>query len=765
MPYVVREFAMFADPWKAGSFCPLQELPLELCYSVIGFLDSDGLRALSHSSKFWYHLLFPMRIRGLRISCRYKRQLGDLERFGDGRSFAPLRRHIKYLKIEPGNGIVNLHRSIGLLSAFTDITTVVIRTKRNLPVARNLYVAIISCLSTLLFYDDIERMEFICNKAIDEGWAFYTSEDQDEQAEIWSTRESSDLFNSQRQHVPGTGSPGLYARNPDRDDSDSSDLESAYPVLSPNEERTRRDFFYKLRETPRRMCKFLGRFVSENAFSRLVTTGKVRLPRGLRFFKIDREGYQSSYCLPLMFCRNLTALYTGVGDCDLIKDVRRPDKLLKFPNIKALELSCGRSFHGSVFSEIATQFPNLTSLTVTAVEAENFREAIYIPNLPKLEYLHVPVIYWGTDSGSETLKKMEDKLMQRINNGEFPALKRYKVSGIRVNYGHIPDYGEATGAISSGIDPEYDRVCLKFEWIEDRYGVEFPEDTDLDRLWDSGLLFKDVTQDGDGLEEAEESQSEIEELETDESIYDSEEERIEIDRRREVKAEKRSKARERRRRIICEERRWAERDDSRDEILNESSQSQRYKSDDEEEGDDEEGENKKDDDEKEEDERKGPLLPYVYMDFENTTAAIDADSETSSLAEVEGEEADDEIGHTASQYLSLAIDGDEHTFNPEDSDEYEELEIDENDTQETLDGFEQDPQFDIPPNNCRWEEENNDNNTQYESQYSQFDTQEYLANAANMAQEPQYPKPGKSINLTMDPREVEKIRNKNLYRR
>ncbi|RVD89084.1 uncharacterized protein DFL_000106 [Arthrobotrys flagrans] len=163
---------------------------------------------------------------------------------------------------------------------------------------------------------------------------------------------------------------------------------------------------------------------------------------------------------------------------------------------------------------------------------------------------------------------------------------------------------------------------------------------------------------------------------------------------------------------------------------------------------------------KEEAEEKArPIPAYGYVHFEDTVNVMDVGSETSSIAEVEGEEADDEIGYTASQYLPLSIDNGD-TINPEDSDEYEDMEMNENDTQETLDSF-QDPQFDVSPDNCRYDEEDN---TQYESQYSQFDTQEYLANAANIAQEP-YPKPKRSVNLTMDPREVEKIRNKNLYRR
>ncbi|KAF3185317.1 hypothetical protein TWF788_004636 [Orbilia oligospora] len=354
---------------------------------------------------------------------------------------------------------------------------------------------------------------------------------------------------------------------------------------------------------------------------------------------------------------------------------------------------------------------------------------------------------------------MQDQMMQRLKDGEFPVLRIYKVSGTRNMRNDYFHHGEVTGIISRGVDLGDQSECLKFEWTNDIYGIFKPDIADLDKLWESGEFLKDMRRHDGGEQEEFRQDRYLEELGTDDSIYGSEDERIEMDRKRDIREARRLKARQRRRRIIEEEKRWVEPGDtSENEASDGSSESQQSCGSEDEEM---QGEKKEDGDEKEGEDENGPLLPYAYVDFENVTNLVDVGSETSSIAESEGEEGDDEIGHTASQYLSLSID-DEGTVNPEDSDEYEDPEINENDTQGMLNSY-QDPQFDISDNNCRWEEEDN---KQYESQYSQFDTQEYLANAnaANMAQETP-PEPGKSINLTMDPREVEKIRNKNLYRR
>ncbi|KAF3230899.1 hypothetical protein TWF191_008741 [Orbilia oligospora] len=764
MAFFSKEFATTSTTGlKSDSNCPLQELPLELCFLVIGFLDSDGLRTLAHSSKFWYHFLFPFRIRGLKLSSRHKRQLGDLERFGDGRSFAPLRRHIKFLRIEVGNGIANLPRCIGLLSAFTDITNVAISTTREPDILRNLYVAIISCLSTLLFYDDIEWLEFRCHR---EGYSYWWVSQSDSEEGPWPSPGPSSQFNSQLLDVEDDASPSeSNASDPstyDSDDSDFTDSETVYPKLSMDEDSIRTDFLLFKNRTTLYEKDFLGRFISDNAFDKLTRTGRIRFPRNLKFFKADIEKHLPFYCVPLIYCRNPFALSIRVlsGRTGIIENPRQPDEVLIFPSIRALEIPYSDSSNGGeISSNLVTQFPNLKSLTVITPEAGYAGEIVRIPNFLHLEYLHIPIIPWGQGSDSTILQKMQDQMMQRLKDGEFPVLRIYKVSGTRNMRNDYFHHGEVTGIISRGVDLGDQSECLKFEWTNDIYGIFKPDIADLDKLWESGEFLKDMRRHDGGEQEEFRQDRYLEELGTDDSIYGSEDERIEMDRKRDIREARRLKARQRRRRIIEEEKRWVEPGDtSENEASDGSSESQQSCGSEDEEM---QGEKKEDGDEKEGEDENGPLLPYAYVDFENVTNLVDVGSETSSIAESEGEEGDDEIGHTASQYLSLSID-DEGTVNPEDSDEYEDPEINENDTQGMLNSY-QDPQFDISDNNCRWEEEDN---KQYESQYSQFDTQEYLANAnaANMAQETP-PEPGKSINLTMDPREVEKIRNKNLYRR
>ncbi|KAK6498426.1 hypothetical protein TWF481_011018 [Arthrobotrys musiformis] len=759
MPPLGKEFGI---PMKADGQCLLQEIPPELCFLIAGFLDSDGLAGLSKTSRFWYHFLFLRRIRGLRLGRRSRRQLSHLERFSDGKSFAPLRQHIRSLTLGIG-GILNLHRTAGLLSTFTDITSVLVFVRWNGYIERNLYVAIISRLSTLLFYEDIESIK-IAFRWSSNGMGGLS----DSEGYFSSSQNSSYLGSPTRSSVRRPASElGSGTGDTASSESDISDIEYPYRNLEEEERSHRVQFLWQAKQRPwARSNDFLGRYLSKNALGKLSRTKRLSLPRNLKYFNITMEDEDPLLCLPLINCRNLTALHIASRFCGPIKDPRQPNELVKFVTIKALELSYRSWARNEDFPKIPMQFPSLRLLMISSnMPPPSWPEII--PNFPKLVYLHISSSEPdGLGLGGYNVS--EGQLMKRLESGDFPALRTFKVSS-DAHMGFEFDFSTAT---ISRVRDEYDQsVSFKFDWVRGSPGEGCAEGTWLDAMWNSGTLYSNMQPLDGEVEETEEIKSEVEELASDESIYDSEDDRIAMDRRLRIRDMKREKAKERRRRVKKEEKKWERLDAiARGEsVSSRDSDGYRYSDIDfsdfeakrEARRKEREGEGEREEQGLEEEEGKEiPRHEYGYMHFGEDTDVIDARSEASSIAEVEGEEADDEIGHTASQYLSLSADNDDEIL-PEDPDEYEgDIEMDENDTQEPLDSLD-DPHFNVSYHNCRSDEEDN---TQYGSQYSQFDTQEYLANAANMAQEP-LPKPERSINLTMDPREVEKIRNKNLYRR
>ncbi|KAK6514559.1 hypothetical protein TWF281_004757 [Arthrobotrys megalospora] len=700
--------------------CRLDGLPTELCYLVLELLSWESGRALSRCSRFWYHFIFRLRVRGIRFrsSCYDEpaRQSAVLRSFGDGGCFAALRRYIRCLRFE-GDAILNLPLWLDLLSDFTDVTSIITRTYKPRGAEKNLYFAILSHLSVLPYYHSIQHIDF-----------------------EWETLSDVDLGHRPSDSDISESEP----EGADFSDIEISDEEGPYQRLEAVERNTRdRDSFLSHLEF-KLWCggSFIGRYISNRAFKKLIN-GEF-FPRNLRYLKLhmsENRYYTSLFYLPLIRSETITALNISGWwwSKNPVRDPEQPDQMLEFPTIKALSLY----FQNVGYSEdirlgyIPEQFPNLVSLIVVRdlyFDAwDRLQLLLDLPNIKNLEYLVLPWVR-GRNSSQNTAS-MEESLRERLEDGDFPALRTLKLS-VRT-YGVCFSFGEATCMISRLSHPGGEKEELKLEWVED-CDVAGVKTTYLDEIWNSGVLTR-------GMEPLSgEIADDMRKIEMDESLYESEEERIKMDGR--VKARDTRKRwkkwkwnKERRRE--ARERLWRERVRKEDDRL--------------------EGLYVSTSEEEEEEE-----LPGWAIARRNGEIALGGEGEEESeVEEKEGEEADDEIGHTASQCPSFP---DETEIYPEDSDEYEDMETNENDTQETnengtqemFDSF-RDPQFDVSVSKPRYEEEDN---AQYESQDSQFDTQEYLDNHIGMAQEPQ-PKPEKSVNLTMDPREVEMVRNKNLYRR
>ncbi|RVD89085.1 uncharacterized protein DFL_000107 [Arthrobotrys flagrans] len=321
----------------------------------------------------------------------------------------------------------------------------------------------------------------------------------------------------------------------------------------------RENFFFMQRQKPWRGNHFLHYYVSKNAFVKLARARRIRSPRNLKYFKMEpMESDPFFFCLPLISCRTITALYIEAGNGKAIKDPKRLEKDLRFPSIKALEISFERYSGIHELDSLAIQFPNLTSLAIVFGRCWT-HWLLLVPNLPYLEYLQVP---WSSESSDDpiTINEILEQHTQRLKNGDFPVLKTLKVSGYRAEdtssvSGDPCPYGVATCIISRPVDADGQITRLKCEWVKDLDGVEEPKATYLDGLWNSGN-FVNNTEPLDGeIEEPEELESDIERLETDESIFDSEEERIDLDRRRKIRMVKKDRAGEKRQKILSEERR------------------------------------------------------------------------------------------------------------------------------------------------------------------------------------------------------------------
>ncbi|KAK6360906.1 hypothetical protein TWF730_007021 [Orbilia blumenaviensis] len=474
-----------------------------------------------------------MRIRGLIIDnyapTPLSRRLRHLQRFGDGESFGPLRQYIRSLTLET-RGIVRLPRLIGPLSQFTDIKSVTIYTTKYEGVEKNLYVATLSLLSKLPFYHNIEHMVFDWRQYYGDSW----SGDSDVAAED---------FVDPRIPSPDALDAATF-RLHRISDPEITDSDHPYQGLGPVETGQRDIFLEQQYKWPWNKSDILGRFISERAFGRLVTTKKVNLPRKLHYLKVAMENYRPCFCLPLIHCQNLVALYLGTEQLEFITkkiiDPRRPNQMVQLPTVKFLTLSFPE-YHLSDYrdaqsiyedwDDLAVQFPNLTLLCVLMFE---MGETYWIDVIPNFEHLESLLIPWSLDDYWDTTfvstKDVERSLIKRLDKGEFGNLKKLTLSK------RYEDFREAICVISRPAGPNNESTLPNLDWVRDGTNFELLRSILLDDMWSSGKLRKT------GFEKIDEPGSVAEESDWEGSVFDSEDERIEVDKGLTIRAKEREKS-------------------------------------------------------------------------------------------------------------------------------------------------------------------------------------------------------------------------------
>ncbi|KAK6515837.1 hypothetical protein TWF281_004428 [Arthrobotrys megalospora] len=728
--------------------CRLLELPIEIFLMVLDCLPpckcpsaqrrsrerppqsncNCNLTMLSRCSKSLYRLTFPFRkIHRLYILMdeyrRFKhiptgpsRLAQSLKYFDDGQWLAPLRHYLTSITFKCFE-LGDLAPFVALIHRFSHITSIRVVISSSVNLEKNIYVKVLSCLSSIPYYDNIRDITFSWRSSkFDGGWNSEGSEFSADYSPEASCAETSDTEAS----GPETFDLGLTA----------------------HEFHQRKAFKRKTASWEYDGYQLGNRWVSNNALANLALNRKIRLPKNLRSFKLDISRYEHTFSLPLLHCRAITALYItfrchpeefrrGHGRMHLVKHARVPRGVLfEYPSVKALTLNlkCGSGRYS--LDHLSTQFPNLISL-ILRYENTECRGGWHpeIPNLPKLKCLTL-LRHWCRDPD------LEWGVRSRLQKGEFPALQMLKSSS---PYWSRPK-DTRTGIISRGENSYGHDGGLKFEWheLEDISYDSHYEDSPYDSYYEDtphGNHYEDISRDNhyedisrdnhdprlaylDGYGTRWWSSEDLAEIEiepgtpnniapcldpqsdgtrceekfdlSDGPEYDSERERLRDDLEAQLTKDEMKNLRKRvKRRVLGNKK-------ERQRIARQW-------------GDPEEIKNRSDEASESEEENNDNKRTYNRVHFERTVDIMDADSESSSLEEKEGEEAnsesssfkeeegeeaDDEIGYLSQDSLVR------NKMDPEDSDEYGDDELS-NNSQGSLDEDIQDFEFD-PPSGSRY---------------------------------------------------------------
>ncbi|KAK6515925.1 hypothetical protein TWF281_004517 [Arthrobotrys megalospora] len=140
----------------------MRELPTEIWYSVLSYLDLGDRNCFSKCSKTCYFAAFPIRFKGAHLLLKDGSDSEQLQWFEDGGLLAPLRRHIRaatyYSQLFYSQRIITppFHH----LQSFPNISRVVINLPNDYSVKREKFIAILTSLRTLNYYDDIQELVF-----------------------------------------------------------------------------------------------------------------------------------------------------------------------------------------------------------------------------------------------------------------------------------------------------------------------------------------------------------------------------------------------------------------------------------------------------------------------------------------------------------------------------------------------------------------------------------------------------------------------------
>ncbi|EGX50651.1 hypothetical protein AOL_s00075g77 [Orbilia oligospora ATCC 24927] len=372
-------------------------LPTELCHGILSFLDDDEKERFSRCSRHCYFLSFPLRFNGRVILSKHEDGVG-IGDFADGKWLEPLRYHIRSAKIHFWQN--ELHRSLQSIAIFPRLINLTICLTMDKGFERNLSVAVISSLSKLPFYDNIESLTL-----------------------DWS-----------EQRTPG----GLSRRHIElTSDSEDEEFRVTYR-RGPGEMRLHKAYKQGFPRLSSETKEFLGGFIKGGELSTVVK--KLKFPKYLRSLDFNISCEDSAYALP--FFQNCNANGSNVKvDCGLLVrgnsfpildlNTRPKNEPAEIKTIKRLSLGFpkGHLDYDSIkVKYLLSQFPNLEVLKFveySPYDAEELWETL--PNLSKLQRVEYawprrPGSY-GTSGRSVYTGDLEEVIEKRLKNGDFGCLK------------------------------------------------------------------------------------------------------------------------------------------------------------------------------------------------------------------------------------------------------------------------------------------------------------------------------------------------------
>ncbi|KAF3201201.1 hypothetical protein TWF106_001133 [Orbilia oligospora] len=371
-------------------------LPTELCHGILSFLDDDEKESFSRCSKHCYFLSFPLRFNGRVVLSKHEDGVG-IGDFADGKWLEPLRYHIRSAKIHFWQN--ELHRSLQSIAIFPRLINLTICLTMDKGFERNLSVAVISSLSRLPFYDNIESLTL-----------------------DWS-----------EQRIPG----GLSRRHIELT-SDSEDEEFRVTYRRGHGEmklhKAYKQGFARLGSETK---EFLGGFIKGGELSTVVK--KLKFPKYLRSLDFNISCEDSAYALP--FFQTCNGDGNGKVDCGLLVrgnsfpildlNTRPKNEPAEIKNVKRLSLGFPKEhldYDSIKVKYLLSQFPNLEVLKLveySPYDAEELWETL--PNLSKLQRMEYawprrPGSY-GTSSRSVHTRDLQEVIEKRLKNGKFGCLK------------------------------------------------------------------------------------------------------------------------------------------------------------------------------------------------------------------------------------------------------------------------------------------------------------------------------------------------------
>ncbi|KAK6518924.1 hypothetical protein TWF281_003616 [Arthrobotrys megalospora] len=453
----------------------IQELPTEILYSVLGYLGRYDLKSFSSCSRFCYFVSFPIRFCGVffnrhgsekdydsrshysdpTINKQYYRFYDDtktvddgpygysvyLRRFSDGQCFAPLRHHIQNVTIYAWKAS-DVFIGLSYISQLSNVTSLTIRVKWTRHIERQIYVALLTHLPNLPYYNSLRHIGIELK-----GYDKYISR---------------------------------YSKN-NPIDADDGGWE---PDAVLREGVQREAFELKLELMGPDGRRFFGQFITENDLSSRLLQGNFQFPANLEYLKLDIPEGDSSFCLPFLQCKHLTALHLRGRNLLPIRDPTQ-QALPEFPKIQALALCFSDGYTDGCLATLPKQFPNVKLLSIpppTPIQGKSWISPI--PKLPSLEYLELPAPQDG--SGYQIATPLRTDLPARA--GDFPTLRIVKVSKSEIEgNGRSHKYWESICRIqrdkphwSSGEGGPW------FNWQIQENGSSGPLPSCLDDLWSAG---------------------------------------------------------------------------------------------------------------------------------------------------------------------------------------------------------------------------------------------------------------------------------------